>query len=105
MLLQIVCGVNFKYNYFIKEETWPQGDIIWRSGPEYSLLVPFKQGRDVVVRDSWMRFNNKTSPVHLWESWIEEMYLPVKPSVSAPTRGNISILANLYLKLHQLICF
>lgn len=80
----------------MKGETWASGDIIWRGGPEFSLLVPFNQDRKILVRDSWMRFNTKNSPTHVWDSWIEETYIPVKSSISVPETGIISILALLY---------
>lgn len=94
-------GVNFKYNYFIKEETWPSSDIIWRPGPEFSLSVPlnFNQDRKAMVRDSWMKFNPERSPAHVWGSWIEERSLPVQHLISAPIKGNIPILAALYVEL------
>lgn len=82
--VKIACGVNFKYNFFMKGETWSSGDIIWRGGPEFSLLVPFNQDRKILVRDSWMRFNTKNSPTHIWDSWIEETYIPVKSPISVP---------------------
>lgn len=93
----MACGVNFKYNYFIKEETWPSCDIIWRSGPEFSISVPLpvQQDKRIMVRDSWMRFDTKRPPAHVWDSWIEETYLPIKSLISAPARGNFSICVHL----------
>lgn len=90
---QIDIGANFKYNYFIKRETWPY-EIIWRPGPEFSLSVslPVKQGKNIVVRDSWVRFNTELSPAHSLRSWIEDAYHAIQPFISAPARGNISIM-------------
>ncbi|XP_031274496.1 ribonuclease E/G-like protein, chloroplastic isoform X1 [Pistacia vera] len=86
--VKIACGVSFKYNYFLRGEAHDSHDIIWRGGPEFSLLVPVKQNRKIVVRDSWIRFNTKKSPIYAWGSWIEETYLPVNPSISAPARDD-----------------
>lgn len=84
----VPCGVNFKYNYFVREKTWPSCNVTWRPGPEFSLSVPatVKQDRKIMVRDSWTKFNTERSPDHLWGSWIEERYLPLEPSNCAPTR-------------------
>lgn len=84
---QINCGINFKYNYFIKEEALPSSDIIWRTGPEFSLSLPQTVNHDkqITVRDSWMRFTVTRPSVFTWDSWIEE--LPLK---SLPAEGNIS---------------
>lgn len=86
---QIACGINFKYNYFIKEESLPSSDIIWRAGPEFSLSLPqtVKHDKQITVRDSWMRFAITRPSVFTWDSWIEE--LPLK---SPPAGGNISFL-------------
>lgn len=92
---QVPCGVNFKYNYFVREKRWPSCNVTWRPGPEFSLSVPatVKEDRKIMVRDSWTKFNTERSPDYLWGSWIEERYLPLEPSNCAPTRGNIHILA------------
>ncbi|KAJ6329577.1 hypothetical protein OIU77_011114 [Salix suchowensis] len=84
----IPCGVNFKYNYFVREKTWPSCNVTWRRGPEFSLSVPVtvKQDGKIMVRDSWTKFNTERSPDHLWGSWIEERYLPLQPLNCAPTR-------------------
>ncbi|XP_012089615.1 ribonuclease E/G-like protein, chloroplastic isoform X2 [Jatropha curcas] len=80
-------GVNFKYNYFIKEESRPSSDIIWRPGPEFSLSVPLTiKDRKIMVRDSWLKFNTERPPPHLWGSWIGEKYPPEQPLVSAQAR-------------------
>ncbi|KAI9178371.1 hypothetical protein LWI28_025765 [Acer negundo] len=84
--VKIAAGVNFKYNYFMKGETWPSDDIIWRPGPEFSLLVPVKQDRKVLVRDLWVRSNNRRLPTHVWDSWIEETYLASESSILALTK-------------------
>ncbi|PON44243.1 Ribonuclease E/G [Parasponia andersonii] len=78
--IKIPCGVNFKYNYLIKRDASPN-DIIWRPGPEFSLSVPphVKQGKNIVVRDSWVRSRTKLSPAHSLMSWIEDPYLLIQP--------------------------
>lgn len=83
---KIARGVNFKYNYFIKEDIWPSCDIIWRPGPEFSLSVPLsaKQDREIVVSDIWMGFNTKSPPAHIWGSWMEEEYLPEQSLMTDP---------------------
>ncbi|XP_044501523.1 ribonuclease E/G-like protein, chloroplastic isoform X2 [Mangifera indica] len=93
--VKLACGDSFKYNYFIRGEVRESDDIIWRGGPEFSLLVPVKQDSKIVVRDSWIRFNNKNSPIHTWGSWIEETCLPVKHMISAPTRDEDEIVKHL----------
>lgn len=82
--VKIACGVNFKYNYFIKGEKQPSSDITWRPGPQFSLSVPprKKPERKIVVRDSWMSPKSETYLPHAWGSWIEEISTPIKPSVS-----------------------
>ncbi|XVF71705.1 hypothetical protein PTKIN_Ptkin12aG0060900 [Pterospermum kingtungense] len=82
--VKIACGVNFKYNFFLKQEMQPLSDITWRPGPQFSLSVPprKKQERKILVRDSWMRSKIQTCPPHVWGSWIEETNIPIKPSVS-----------------------
>eukprot|EP00268_Persea_americana_P014871 TRINITY_DN16702_c0_g1_i1.p1 TRINITY_DN16702_c0_g1~~TRINITY_DN16702_c0_g1_i1.p1 ORF type:complete len:1018 (+),score=222.02 TRINITY_DN16702_c0_g1_i1:163-3216(+) len=76
--INVPCGVNFKYNYFIKEEKWPSCDLLWRSGPEFSLSVPHQcnceQPEKIMVRDSWMNTRIKRLLVPPWGSWMEEMY-------------------------------
>ncbi|XP_015900787.3 ribonuclease E/G-like protein, chloroplastic isoform X3 [Ziziphus jujuba] len=83
--VKIDIGANFKYNYFIKRETWPY-EIIWRPGPEFSLSVflPVKQRKNIVVRDSWVRFNTDLPPAHSLRSWIEDAYHAIQPFISAP---------------------
>lgn len=75
---QVPCGINFKYNYFIKEEKWPSCDLLWRSGPEFSLSVPHQcnceQPEKIMVRDSWMNTRIEKLLVPPWGSWMEEMY-------------------------------
>lgn len=86
--VKMACGVNFKYNYFIKEETWPSRDIIWRPGPVFSISVPPPPQKDkrIMVRDTWMRFDTKKHLAQVWDSWIEETYLPTTSLMSAPTQ-------------------
>ncbi|KAJ8748168.1 hypothetical protein K2173_000576 [Erythroxylum novogranatense] len=94
--VEIPSGVNFKYNYYIKDKTCPSADITWRTGPEFSLSVPSstKQDKKISVRDSWKKFQSE-SPVHVWGSWIEETYPTVKPLVSAPSKDGCEILQHL----------
>ncbi|XP_062152192.1 ribonuclease E/G-like protein, chloroplastic isoform X2 [Alnus glutinosa] len=93
----MACGVNFKYNYFIKEEARPSCDIIWRPGPEFSISVPLpvQQDKRIMVRDSWMMFDTKRPPAQLWDSWIEETYLPIQSLISAPARDEDEIVKSL----------
>ncbi|KAA0059215.1 ribonuclease E/G-like protein [Cucumis melo var. makuwa] len=79
---KINCGINFKYNYFIKEEALPSSDIIWRTGPEFSLSLPQTVNHDkqITVRDSWMRFTVTRPSVFTWDSWIEELPLKSLPA-------------------------
>ncbi|XP_031372344.1 ribonuclease E/G-like protein, chloroplastic isoform X2 [Punica granatum] len=85
--IKIEAGVSFKYNYFIKEEL-RHSDIIWRPGPEFSLLVPLHDDpeRKIMVRDSWIKIGTKgrRSSTHAWGSWIEEKYLPNEASEGPP---------------------
>ncbi|XP_022968940.1 ribonuclease E/G-like protein, chloroplastic isoform X1 [Cucurbita maxima] len=78
--VKIARGINFKYNYFIKEESLPSS-VIWRTGPEFSLCLPqtVEHNKQIVVRDSWMRFAITRPSVFTWDSWIEEL-----PSKSFP---------------------
>lgn len=101
------CGVNFKYNYFVKGETWPSCDIVWRPGPEFSISVPLHIEKDkkVIVRDSWMRFDAKRPPVQVWDSWTGEVCLPIQTLIPAPARGKVSICIRLYMQLLPLKCF
>ncbi|KAL3573060.1 hypothetical protein D5086_026964 [Populus alba] len=99
----VPCGVNFKYNYFLREKTWPSCNVTWRPGPEFSLSVPasVKQDRKIMVRDSWTKFNTERSPDHLWGSWIEERYLPLEPSNCAPTRDEHVIAKDLQINFKE----
>ncbi|XP_022728019.1 ribonuclease E/G-like protein, chloroplastic isoform X2 [Durio zibethinus] len=95
--VKMACGVNFKYNYFIKGEMQPLSDITWRPGPQFSLSVPpSKQERKIVVRDSWMRSKTETCPPHAWGSWIEESNIPIEPSGSVQAEADDKI-----TKLHE----
>lgn len=90
---QVATGISFKYNYFIKEESWPS-DITWRPGPEFSLLVPtHDHERKIMVRDSWMKIGTKSrSSTHAWDSWIEENFQPNEALEGPPARGDNSFL-------------
>ncbi|XVF21182.1 hypothetical protein REPUB_Repub12eG0068600 [Reevesia pubescens] len=92
--VKIACGVNFKYNYFIKGGMQPLSDITWRPGPQFSLSVPppKKQERKIVVRDSWIRPKTETCSPHAWGSWIEETNIPIKPSVSVQAEDEDKIM-------------
>ncbi|KAF8409769.1 hypothetical protein HHK36_005848 [Tetracentron sinense] len=91
--VKVPCGVNFKYNFFVKGDKWPYCDIIWRPGPEFSLSVPLprKQNRKIVVRDSWMTVRTERPPLHSWGSWMET-YVPLQPVMSATLRDEEEIL-------------
>ncbi|XP_062107107.1 ribonuclease E/G-like protein, chloroplastic isoform X2 [Humulus lupulus] len=80
--VEIACGVNFKYNYLIKRDASHNG-INWRPGPEFSLSVPLlvKQGKNIVVRDSWMRSSTMLPSGHSLMSWIEDSYLLIQPVI------------------------
>lgn len=98
---QIACGVSFKYNYFKKGASWPPYDTVWRSGPEFSLVVPqhYEQDKNIVVRDSWKELGtgSRIPSAHLWGSLIEEIYLPIEPLTSTVPRGIIFFLNRLLL--------
>lgn len=87
LFCQVAAGISFKYNYFIKEQSWPS-DIKWRPGPAFSLLVPsHEQERKIMVRDSWMKFGTKiTSSTHAWGSWMEEKFPQNEDSEDPPVR-------------------
>ncbi|KAF5482648.1 hypothetical protein F2P56_003200 [Juglans regia] len=95
--VKMACGVNFKYNYFIKGETWLSHDIIWRPGPEFSISVPLHIEKDkkIIVRDSWMRLDAKRPSAQVWDSWIEETYLPIQSLIPAPARDEYEIVNSL----------
>ncbi|KAK4796566.1 hypothetical protein SAY86_028892 [Trapa natans] len=85
--IKVASGISFKYNYFIKEKSWPS-DILWRPGPEFSLLVPpHEQERKIMVRDSWMKSGTSISSTHTsWDSWIEEIFRLNETSEGLPAR-------------------
>ncbi|KAL6330538.1 hypothetical protein AAG906_040468 [Vitis piasezkii] len=91
--VKITCGINFKYNYFIKGDAWPSCDIIWKPGPEFSLLVPLhgKQDKKIMVRDSWMTSNARRPSAHIWGSWMEDSYFPAEHLISPPSRDEDEI--------------
>ncbi|WCJ37351.1 Ribonuclease E/G-like protein chloroplastic [Euphorbia peplus] len=100
---KIPSGVNFKYNYFIKEDSWPLFDIIWRPGPQFSLSVPvtIKQDRKMLVKDSWLKFDIERFPTPGWGSWIGEMYLPAEPLTFAQTRDKNKIVNHMEIDLED----
>ncbi|CAN1236211.1 Ribonuclease E/G-like protein, chloroplastic [Linum grandiflorum] len=82
--VKMPCGVNVKYNYFLKRETSKSSDIKWRTGPEFSVSVPSngKQDRKVLVRDSWMRKKNDNPAMASsqgWDTWIEDAHVTARP--------------------------
>ncbi|KAK1267928.1 hypothetical protein QJS04_geneDACA006732 [Acorus gramineus] len=79
--VQVPCGMNFKYSYFIKDEENPSCEIIWRSGPDFSLSVPLlrKRNKKFVVRDLWMKTRINRSLVPLWGSWMDDTILTSQP--------------------------
>ncbi|CBI28473.3 unnamed protein product, partial [Vitis vinifera] len=91
--VKITCGINFKYNYFLKGDAWPSCDIIWKPGPEFSLLVPLhgKQDKKIMVRDSWMTSNARRPSAHIWGSWMEDSYFPAEHLISPPSRDEDEI--------------
>ncbi|XP_058114849.1 ribonuclease E/G-like protein, chloroplastic isoform X4 [Magnolia sinica] len=99
--IKVPCGLNFKYNYFVKGDKWPSSDLVWRPGPEFSLSVPlhFKQNEKIVVRDSWMKTRIERLPVPSWGSWMEDTYLLPQPiEVSGnhvPSAGEKDIIRSL----------
>ncbi|XP_020267134.1 ribonuclease E/G-like protein, chloroplastic isoform X1 [Asparagus officinalis] len=72
--IKVPCGIQFKYNYFLKEEKQPFKNIVWRPGPEFSLSIPFSKENEVlVVRDSWMRNRMHKLPTPSWGSWMMDV--------------------------------
>lgn len=105
---QIAFGLNFKYNYFIKEKSRSSSDIIWKPGPAFSLSVPLTvlEDNEIVVRDLWIRSNFHISSAHAWNPCTEETYLLKQPSIFFPVkdeRRNMSLLENDFLKTETLI--
>lgn len=100
--LQIAFGLNFKYNYFIKEKSRSSSDIIWKPGPAFSLSVPLTvlEDNEIVVRDLWIRSNFHISSAHAWNPCTEETYLLKQPSIFFPVKGIIS-----YFYTTPEICF
>jgi hypothetical protein len=90
--LQIAFGLNFKYNYFIKEKSRSSINIIWRPGPAFSLSVPLTvlDDNEIVVRDLWIRFDFNNSSAHAWSPFDEETYLLKQPSIFSLIKGIIS---------------
>ncbi|KAJ0230036.1 Ribonuclease E/G-like protein [Hirschfeldia incana] len=73
--VKIASGVNFRYNYFCKDES--SFDVIWRPGPQFSVSVPSAVNRDrkVIIRDSWMSVSSHSQESYLWGSWIDDAHL------------------------------
>ncbi|CAI8585716.1 unnamed protein product [Vicia faba] len=105
---QIAFGVNFKYNYFIKEKSQSSSDIIWKPGPAFSLSVPLTvlEGNEIVVRDLWITSDFHMYSSHAWSPCTEETYLLKQPSIFFPVedeRRNTKLLENHLLKSETLI--
>ncbi|XP_068636891.1 ribonuclease E/G-like protein, chloroplastic [Aristolochia californica] len=81
--IKVPCGMNFKYNYFIKGDRRPSCDILWRQGPEFSLSIPLhcKQNEKIILRDLWLKNKVVEVPVPSWGSWIEDADHLLKNSV------------------------
>lgn len=88
---QIACGLNFKYNYFIKGKgkSGSSGAILWKPGPEFFLLVPPTVHGDaqILVRDSWIRSDSQIPAAHESTHYIEEMYPLEHTRTSLPVKG------------------
>ncbi|CAK8537720.1 unnamed protein product [Lathyrus sativus] len=105
---QIAFGLNFKYNYFIKEKSRSSSDIIWKPGPAFSLSVPLTvvEDNEIAVRDLWIRSDFHMSSAHAWSPCTEETYLLKQPSTFFPLedeRRNTSLLENDFRKSETLI--
>ncbi|XP_045829250.1 ribonuclease E/G-like protein, chloroplastic isoform X4 [Trifolium pratense] len=100
---QIAFGLNFKYNYFIKEKSRSSSNIIWKPGPAFSLSVPLTlvEDNEIVVRDLWISSDFNISSAHAWSPFNEETYLLRQPSIFFTVkdeRRNTSFLENDFLK-------
>ncbi|GAU45170.1 hypothetical protein TSUD_245360 [Trifolium subterraneum] len=105
---QIAFGLNFKYNYFIKEKSQSSSNIIWKPGPAFSLSVPLTvvEDNEIVVRDIWIRSDFHISSAHAWDPFNEETYLLRQPSILFPVKDErriASLLENDFLKSQTLI--
>uniref|UniRef100_A0A2P2LE59 Uncharacterized protein MANES_12G064500 n=1 Tax=Rhizophora mucronata TaxID=61149 RepID=A0A2P2LE59_RHIMU len=102
--VELPYNVNFKYNYFITEETQLLHGIVWRTGPEFSLSVPqrVKQDRKIMVRDSWMKCDCQSFPPHVWGSWIEEAYLSELPLNSVLARDELENVKHVEMDTEEL---
>ncbi|KAG9448523.1 hypothetical protein H6P81_008488 [Aristolochia fimbriata] len=87
--IKVPCGMNFKYNYFIKGDRWPSCDVLWRQGPEFSLSIPVycKQNKKIIVRDLWRKNRVVEVPVPSWGSWIDDAGNLLKTSVKSGLAG------------------
>ncbi|KAI4324588.1 hypothetical protein MLD38_030063 [Melastoma candidum] len=94
----ISSGSSFKYNYFVKGASWCADDVIWRSGPTFTLLLPILDGkdRDCIVRDSWMKKRNddgrSSVSGYVWGSWIEEIDQAHEPGMLTSRRDKDQML-------------
>ncbi|KAG8087098.1 hypothetical protein GUJ93_ZPchr0010g7225 [Zizania palustris] len=72
--IKVPYGVNFKYNYFVREENDSSSDIVWRPGPEFSLSIPSVGWKKhvIVVKDLWMKTSVASIPSPSWGSWLME---------------------------------
>ncbi|XP_010252827.1 PREDICTED: ribonuclease E/G-like protein, chloroplastic isoform X2 [Nelumbo nucifera] len=89
--VKVPCGMNFKYNYFIRGDKWPSSDLVWRPGPEFSLSVPVTHNQ-ILVRDSWVTARMGIPPMHSWGSWIGEACLPAHSITSSAAGDEYGIL-------------
>ncbi|XP_028780740.1 ribonuclease E/G-like protein, chloroplastic isoform X2 [Neltuma alba] len=94
---QIACGLNFKYNYFVKGKSGSSSDIIWKPGPEFFLSVPPTVHGDapILVRDSWIRSDSQISAAHACAHYIEEMYPPEHAPISLLVKDEAKIMNQL----------
>ncbi|KAF7833213.1 ribonuclease E/G-like protein, chloroplastic isoform X1 [Senna tora] len=90
---KIASGLNFKYNYFIKEKSCSSSDIHWKPGPEFFLSVPLTVHEEtkIVVRDLWIRSDSQISSAHGWGHYMEETYLLEQTPLSFPVKDEDNI--------------
>ncbi|PKA67037.1 Ribonuclease E/G-like protein, chloroplastic [Apostasia shenzhenica] len=79
--IEVPFKAPFEYNYFLKRNSEPAYDLIWRPGPKYSLSVPnFRDDKVIMVRDSWMRSRLGKWPIPSWGSWMLDLVCPEEPT-------------------------
>ncbi|XP_057864300.2 ribonuclease E/G-like protein, chloroplastic isoform X2 [Cryptomeria japonica] len=81
--IQVACGTILEYNYFVKRNKVPSGDITWRPGPTLCLKVRSSvrtSKKTVVVQDCWCDTACGNIPVlSLGASW-EDVGAPDQPN-------------------------